>query len=469
MTQDEHRAGDGLERSEAESAPERALQEGEEAPPPGVRFMAIARWAIVFAMGVAATASLVSVFGAQRESDADAHRQPYYCPMHPSVVQDHPGDCPICNMTLVPRPEAPAPRTASAAADAQDGQTNLPAGLVPIELSPDRVQLIGMRTAHARRDTPPSTLSVVGAIAPTERAVSSVQTRFTGWVQELQVAETGQLVHRGQLLARIYSPELLSAQQELLNAKGWQRGDASAAPIFARAPEGSLRPSLLENARNRLILMGMEPGELAEVERTLQPHRSIELRSPAAGYVADKNALLGLLVQPGAELFRIVDLTVVWALIEVFERDAGRLRVGQEATVTLPSYPGEVFYGKVTFVYPVLSPETRTLRARVELKNAELKLKPGMFATVSLSVSKIAGNTQPLSIPRDALVDTGEHQYVFVQRSVGRFEPRAVQVGARGADTVQIVSGLSDDDIVVTTGNFLLDSESRLRAAIAGH
>jgi RND family efflux transporter MFP subunit len=279
-------------------------------------------------------------------------------------------------------------------------------------------------------------------------------------VEQLHVAQTGDAVKQGQLLARIYSPELLSGQQELLNARGWQSASSSSGA-------GGGPRALFENAKNRLLGLGMDPAELAEVERTGQPHRLIEIRSPARGYLADKAALLGSFVQQGAELFRIADLSRVWVLIEVFERDAGRLRVGQEARVTLPSYPGELFSGTVAFVYPTLSAETRTLRARVELNNPRLKLKPGMFAKVELDTASSTG-PDVLLIPREALVDMGEHQYVFVARGPGQFEPRSVKVGTSVADDVQVVSGLSEGETVVTTGNFLLDSESRLRSAIAG-
>ncbi|MDB4973517.1 MAG: uncharacterized protein JWN48_1858, partial [Myxococcaceae bacterium] len=251
-----------------------AFEEGEEAAPPGVFVMAIVRWGIVLAMAVAAGASLLYAFGDRAGMHAGAHGQQYYCPMHPSVVQDHPGDCPICNMTLVLRPEgktesAPSasmsPRqsadheghdhgsadayycpmhpekTGTSAKDrcpicgmnlvpkpaAVETKAELPPGLLPLDLPPERVQLIGMRTAQVRRAALPSSLSVVGVIAPTDNAVSSVQTRFSGWVQELHVAQTGEAVKQGQLLARIYSPELLSGQQELLNARSWQGNGAN--------------------------------------------------------------------------------------------------------------------------------------------------------------------------------------------------------------------------------------------------
>ncbi|MDB4991248.1 MAG: putative Co/Zn/Cd efflux system rane fusion protein [Myxococcaceae bacterium] len=509
MTEPEQR--EGLQASEQTPQPvlHGRFEEGEEAAPPGVFAMAIVRWCIVLAMAVAAGASLLYALPDRAGTRAGAHDQQYFCPMHPSVVQDHPGDCPICNMTLVKRATGEADHAPAATMSAKEsvdhaghehasadayycpmhpektgtsakdrcpicgmnlvpkpravaGKVQPPPGLLPLELPPERVQLIGMRTAQVRRAALPSSLRVVGVIAPTENAVSSVQTRFSGWVQELHVAQTGEAVKQGQLLARIYSPELLSGQQELLNARSWQ-----ASGTHSTGGPGDHK-TLLENARNRLLSMGMDPVELAEVERTGRPHRLIEVRSPARGYVADKTALLGLFIQPGAELFRIADLSRVWALIEVFERDAGRLRVGQDATVSLPAYPGETFRGKVSFVYPILSAETRTLRARVELKNPQLKLKPGMFGNVALDTVDGA-REQALLIPREALVDMGEHQYVFVAHEAGHYEPRSVEVGSRVSDDVQIVAGLTEGETVVTSGNFLLDSESRLRSAIAGH
>lgn len=495
----------------AEHAQTASFHEGEEPPPPGVFAMSIVRWVLVLAMAVAAGASLLYVFGSRGDPHAHAEGDQYYCPMHPSVVQDQPGTCPICSMTLVKREasangvadessapaaddghhhEAAAPyycpmhpeRTGSSASDtcpicgmnlvpkpsvsdapttaAEAQRVGAPNGLVPIDLSSDRVQLIGMRTAAVVRGSLGSTLRAVGVIAPAEGGVTSVQTLFSGWIQELHVAETGQPVTRGQLLARIYSPELLSAQQELLNAKKWAQPGAEVSAADEHLP----RTALLDNARSRLIAMGMQATEVAEVERSGVPHHLIEVRSPARGYIAEKTAVQGLYIQPGTQLFRIADLARVWALVDVFERDVGRVRHGQAAMLTLTAYPGETFRGRVDLIYPVLSGETRTLRVRVELKNPGLKLKPGMFGDVALEVPA----ADALLIPREALVEMGEHQYVFVARDAGKFEPRSVQTGARGDDRVEILTGLSEGETVVATGNFLLDSESRLRATIDG-
>jgi multidrug efflux pump subunit AcrA (membrane-fusion protein) len=494
------------------------FEEGEELAPPGVRTMAIVRWLLVLAMAATAALSMLYVYGGAGHAEGGSGTQ-YYCPMHPAVVQDGPGDCPICSMTLVPREvqgahghKAPAaaahtghrheasdayycpmhpeetgkdasarcplcgmklvpkpagkPKSADQTAPAESkaalpDAAPLPSvqGLAPIELPEARIQLIGMRTAKVTRSSLPAELKAVGYVAATESGFALVQTRFAGWIEELLVAQTGQLVQRGQLLARVYSPELLAAQQELLNARRWS-GAASGRQDAAGAEAASLASS----ARGRLELMGMPPSQIAEVERTGSPQRLIEIRSPVRGYVVQKGAVQGLYIQPGTRLFELADLSKVWVFVELFERDAGRIKQGQQATLALSAYPGESFRGKVQLVYPTLSAETRTQRARIEFNNKEQRLRPGMFGEVVIQQSA----SEALVVPREAVVDTGEQQYVFVAEGGGRFSPRAVRTGARFQEYVQLSAGVEEGETVVTTGNFLLDSESRLRAAIEG-
>jgi membrane fusion protein, copper/silver efflux system len=454
------------EQPEAEPAPAEhtpeAFEEGDEAPPPGVRAMAVVRWLLLLGMaGVAVLASL-HVYGGSSHAEGHGASQ-YYCPMHPAVVQDQPGECPICGMSLVQRSVAPMPPETTSADDRAGPRPTPsgapraaqapapPAGLGPVEIPASQLQLIGMRTAQVTHATLPSELSAVGYVAPTESGLAVIQTRFSGWIEQLYVAETGLLVQRGQLLARVYSPELLAAQQELLNARKW-------------TGTGADGTNLAHSARARLELMGMVAAEIDEVERSATPHRTIELRSPVRGYVVQKNALAGLYIQPGTRLFDIADLSRVWLLVELFERDAGRIQAGQPATLSLTAYPGESFSGKVELVYPTLDPGTRTQRARIAFRNPKLRLRPGMFGNVRIEQARSTG----LLVPSEAVVDTGEQQYVFVQESAGRFRPRGVLLGQRFEGLVQVMAGLREGETVVTTGNFLLDSESRLRAAIAG-
>lgn len=438
--------------------------------PPGARAMALVRWALVAAMGAVAALSIAYAAGAFEHREAGhAHPgvQSYYCPMHPQIVQDHPGDCPICGMTLVPKVAA-SPSAAASARPADGGV----AGLSEIVLTEDRVQLIGMRTAKVTHAALGDALRTVGVIAADERGLAQVSVRFSGWVQQLLVSETGRRVKRGEVLATVYSPEVVRAEQEYVVARGWEARDAppanAALQHHAAMELGGARGGVAEDARRRLELLGIAGPELDAIAARGKAGDSVAIRSPVDGYVTARNVVQGAAVQPGTALFELANLSKVWLLADVFEQDAARLRVGQKARLALTAYPGETFVGRVQLVYPTVDATSRTLRVRLEFANqvgpGGLKLRPGMYGNVSLDLPGATG----LVIPAEALVDTGEHQYVFVAKEGGRFEPRPVRVGGRAGDRVQIAGGLAEGETVVTTGNFLLDSESRLRAAIEG-
>ena len=430
-------------------------------PPPGVRAMAVLRWGLVAVAALLAAGSIwhFAAAGEAGRSGA-AVGQRYHCPMHPSVVQDHPGQCPICSMTLVPMSsasEAPAPPPAGA-----------PAGLAVVELTPARIQLIGMKTAAAERQSLGGELRAVGLVEANERGLTEVNVRFSGWVQKLLVAATGERVHRGQVLASVYSPDVLRAEQELLVAHGWKGGVPSGAGDD-HDPGGDVAvPGLEADARRRLQLLGIADREIDEVLSSGKPTDAIAIRSPADGYVLAKAALAGVAVQPGTVLFQVADLSTVWVTADVYEQDLARIHVGAKARFEPSAYPGEATAGKVQFVYPTLDPGSRALKVRVELRNHVdrdgPRLRPGMSGTVRFDLPA----TTALMVPAQAVVDTGDARYVFVARPAGRFEPRMVKLGARVGDRVQVIDGLSEGEAVVTTGNFLIDSESRLRAAIQG-
>jgi len=370
-------------------------------------------------------------------------------------------------MTLVPKSEGkalPSPPPAGTSA-------GLVPGLSSIDLTPERIQLIGMKTATIKREAVGGELRTVGVVAPNERGLAQITTRFAGWIQKLMVSETGERVRRGQALATIYSPDVLRAEQELLVAAGWNVGaGADAKPTHAADPHGGegITAGLVANARRRLELLGISSQEIDELLRTGKAVEAIAIRSPAEGYVIAKNAVAGVAVQPGTVLFEIADLSQVWVTAEVYEQDIARIHVGQAARLELSSYPGESHTGKVRFIYPVLDASNRTLRIRLEFKNRTdrngPRLRPGMYGTVYLDLPSTTG----LTVPGEAVVDTGEMHYVFVAKDGGHFEPRQVKIGGRVKDRVEILSGISEGETVVTTGNFLIDSESRLRAAIAG-
>jgi membrane fusion protein, copper/silver efflux system len=434
--------------------------EGEEPPPPGVRVMAVLRWLLVAAMAVAALGALNFYFGwSGGEHAGGAAQTIYYCPMHPGVQQDHPGECPICNMTLVPRAAGEPVKAAAAPAD---GGASVP-GLVPIDITVERQQLMGMRSARVTRERLAPELRTIGTVAASEKGLAVIQTRFSGWIEQLMVTQTGQKVARNQVLATIYSPELLQAQQEYLTALKWSPTGSAPVPPADSAHVGNLE-GLASDARTRLELLGISAPELDEIARTGQPVRALKIRSPVSGYVIDKPVVQGMAVQPGAPLFQIADLSTIWVLAEVYEYELGRIKTGQPASLELAAYPGEKFEGKVTFVYPTLDASTRTMRIRVELANKDLRLKPGMYGNVYIATAAV----ETLVVPSEAVVDTGEAQYLFVAKEGGHFEPRRVKTGARAAGKTAIVEGVAEGEVVVTTANFLLDSESRLRATLAG-
>jgi membrane fusion protein, copper/silver efflux system len=486
------------------------MREGEEAPPAGVRTMAIVRWALVGLMALVAVGSAASYFGwSLSRVGSEASAQQYYCPMHPQIVQDHRGECPICNMTLVPRPAGPVKPSASMqpAAATQPagpgkywcpmhpqvtsddpnakcdlcggmklvprptatGTPNAPAtepiaGLVPVDLPPDRVQRSGIRMAAVTRGALVNELRTAGVVEANERGLAQISPRFSGWIEELFVNETGQQVKRGQALATIYSPEVLQAQQEMLSALGWSAGAASAAPHHGAAPLAAM----VTDARHRLELLGISPQEIDAIIKSGQPRRAIAIRSPVEGHVIAKNAVIGMSVSAGTPLFQVADLSTVWVLADVYEGDMQRVRVGQPARFETTSSANQIFKGKVSFIYPTLDPASRTLRLRLEFRNRPdprgLPLKPGMYGNVMLDLPAHSG----LMIPAEALVDTGDLQYVFVAKEGGRFEPRRVKLGGRVGERFEVLVGLAEGEKVVTSANFLIDSESRLRAAIEG-
>jgi membrane fusion protein, copper/silver efflux system len=327
-----------------------------------------------------------------------------------------------------------------------------------VDISSERVQLMGMRTAKVTHERLSPLLRTIGYVSANESTLAIITARFTGWVEELKVAQSGQQVQKGQVLVNVYSPELTTAQQVYINAMRWVREPS------AGAPGGAVAGNLDQDARKRLELLGMAPQDVAELAKASKPFTSTPIRSPVSGYVARRGALPGLYFTPGTELFQVADLSSVWVIADIYEYDMSRVKVGQRASLSLGAYPGERFTGRVQFIYPAVNPESRTLQARTEFRNAGLKLRPGMYGDVVIELEAAAG----LVVPTESIVDTGEQRYVFVAKPGGRFEPRLVKLGARTEGKVQVLEGLAEGETVVTTANFLVDSESRLRAAVEG-
>nr|WP_238940191.1 efflux RND transporter periplasmic adaptor subunit [Pseudoroseomonas ludipueritiae] len=324
-----------------------------------------------------------------------------------------------------------------------EDEANQPAGTVTV--SPERVQMLGVRTALATERTMTRSIRAVGTIAVDERRLVVVSPRFEGWIQRLLVNETGQPVRRGQPLFEVYSPDLALAEQEYVVARRLDAGVAAAA---------------LARLRN----FDLPEEEVARLRRTGTVARTLTLTSPMDGVVLEKAALQGMRFAPGETLFRIGDLSTVWLLADVFEQDLGLVGPGQEASIGLTAYPDRRFTGKVTFVYPTLNAATRTARVRIEILNPEQLLKPDMYATVEIAAP--LGSTPMVAVPDSAVLDSGTRQAVLVERAPGRYEPRSVQTGRRADGLVEIRQGIKAGERVVVGANFLIDAESNLRAAL---
>jgi RND family efflux transporter MFP subunit len=419
----------------------------------------------------------------------------YFCPMHPTIVRDKPGECPICGMKLEKRAAPGTAATTQAASapgerrvlfyrhpmdpsihsdrpakddmgmdyvpvyadDAQSGSTV--EGRAVVKVPPERAQLLGMRSVPVGSGFTGGTVRTVGRVAMDERRREVVHAKYEGYVEKLLVGFTGKPVRKGQPLLAIYSPELVAAQKEYLVARGAQTrlGDSSVPGVARGGAE------LAEASRQRLRSLDVGPEEIAALEKTGIPRRTVTLRSPVSGVVVEKTAVEGMKVSPADRLYEIADLSHVWVVAEVYEKDLGSVRVGLAARVTLATPPVGEWRGTVSFVSPTVKPDTRTVEARIDVDNGGGVLKPGMFVDVSLEGAPSAA----LTVPESAVIPTGERTLVFVDKGDGHYEPREVALGARVAGGYEVRRGLAAGERVVVSANFLLDSESSLRAAIA--
>jgi len=336
-----------------------------------------------------------------------------------------------------------------------------PAGTVRI--APEKQQLLGVRTEPAAERELRRTVRALGTIQPNERLLYRVTPRFEGWIERLHVNTTGQPVARGQPLMEVYSPELVSAQEEYLIAlRAAEQTRASGSEAQA------VMQRLTESALRRMRNLGVSDEELNTLRREGKGRSSLTFRSPTAGVVTQKPSVQGMRFMPGDVLYEIADLSSVWMLAEVSEQDLELVRAGQDAAVRIVAYPDKQFTGKVLFVYPTLEQATRTARVRIELANRERLLKPAMFGNVELA-SDHAGKA--LAIPDSAVLDSGTRQMVLVRRGEGLFEPRTVRLGMRADGYVEVTDGLQPGEEVVVRANFLIDAESNLKAALGsfGH
>lgn len=374
-------------------------------------------------------------------AEAGDPNQWYICGMHPWIIEPEPGLCPICHMELVPLD--PARFTGEIAID------------------PVMVQNIGVRLAEAKRGELEQRIRTVGTVQYDETRLRDVNTKVAGWIETLHVDSVGAQVQAGDPLFELYSPELFAAQEEYLLAhRGLEKARAQGSAAAIEQAQ-----QLLDAAKTRLDFFDISAEQVKAIIERGEPTRTLTVRSPHTGVVIDRGAYQGMRVEPGTRLYRIADLSYVWVQATVFESQLPQVAQGQSATLTLSYLPGRMFEGEVAYVYPYLNEQTREARLRLAFANADGLLKPGMYAEVVLH--DLASEPATL-VPREAVIDTGERQVLFVSLGEGRFEPRNVQTGRTGADGwVEVLEGVQPGEPVVTSGQFLLDSESRTREALA--
>ena len=482
-------------------------------------FVGVALIVAMLALGVTVHVSRMPHAGPVTSATAQATS--YHCPMHPTMVSDRPGDCAICGMRMVPieesegAPHSAAPGAASpehdpagaehaaapqaehsqpgAAAGAQKkiiyrstmnpnevsdrpgkdsmgmdmvpeeidappaGSTAVVDGRIAVKISAQKRQLIGMHTAAVEKGPFIRTIRAVGRVTYDESRLRSVFTKVSGWVERLYANTTGQLVKQGEPLLAIYSPDLVSSAQEYLLAL--RARDQLAGSHMA----GDSSEPLVESARRRLLLFDLTPQQIRALQESGEAPTTMTLHAPIGGTIITRSVTQGDRIEPGTKLLDIAELSRVWVLADIYEYELPFVQLGQPATMTLSYLPARRFEGRISFIYPTLSEATRTVKVRLEFPNPDFALKPEMYAQVEIH----ADLGERLTVPESAVISTGTRDIAFVDRGEGSFEPRALTLGLRLPDRFEVLGGLAEGEQVLTSGNFLVDYESKLKAALA--
>ncbi len=403
-------------------------------------------------MIVLATVAALSVGGCGGRKDSsrgnqEAEAQFYSCGMHPNVIQEGPGNCPICGMNLTPM------GIPTGGIEETFGST--------VKIDPTVEQNMGIRTAEVEKRDLTQTIRTIGRIDYNESKVAHVHTKFNGWIEKTHADITGQRVNKGQPLLDIYSPELVSAQEEYFDALKNVRSSGNDVSVGA----ANRSQTILGSTRRRLEYFDVSGDQIDDLERTGNVRKTLTVRSPFEGIVIEKHALDGMEVKPGMMIYTIADLSEIWVYADIYEFESPWVKEGLTANMTLSYDPGKRYRGKVQYIYPYLEEETRTIKVRLSFPNPNLKLKPGMYANVEIETSPLRN---VVAVPMEAVLFSGERNLVFIVLGDGRFAPRDITVGIESGDGFyEVKEGLSEGVKVVASGQFLLDSESKLQESIA--
>lgn len=374
--------------------------------------------------------------GGSISAQTDDEGELYICPMHPSVRSKSPSSCPVCGMSLVQQ-TGPAGDKPHPTADLGD-----------VSISPEKQVLANVATSRAENMNLTETITAVGIIQSAEDNLRTITARIGGRVEKLFLTYTGQFVPQGAPVAALYSPDAISAQQEYLLAKR--------ASVTTSQPGTN---SFLEESREKLLRLGFTSGQISRLDREMTIEDPVMVYTAVGGTVTGRNIVLQQYVSPGDGLYEIVDLSKVWIVLQVYEREMARVKLGQRVQLTSEAYPGKYLDGAVEFISPVLDPTTRTVDVRASVENRNGSLKPGMFITGSIKIPIPRG----LTVPETAVMTTGGRQVVWVKRGEGIFTPKSVSLGVRTEGYYQVLNGLEEGDVVASSGGYLIDSEGQLQ------
>ncbi len=391
------------------------------------------------------------------EGKTSQGKQLYTCAMHPFIIKDKPGTCPICGMELIKKIDSAQTQGVDSAQPAKQ-QADM---LGHVSLSPTQRVMANVATVAVKQASLNKEINAVGIVQFDQSRQAKVTAWIAGRIDKLNVSTVGAYVSKDKPVAEVYSPDLLATQQEyLLAVKSREQLKNSPIPSIAHNGDG-----LVESAKQRLMLFGVKESQIAELEKAGKPNIRLPIYTPLSGIVIEKMVQQGQYVNTGEVLFNIADLSRVWVEIDVFENEVPYVRVGQQVEIRSAVEHAEVFNGRISFVYPFHDPKTHTVKARVEMPNPGHMLRPDMFVNAIIRVPLVKG----IIVPVTAVIDTGKRQLVWIETAPGMFEPRDVQAGERVDDKIQILSGLKAGDKVAVSGGYLIDSESQLKGSGGGH